>query len=217
MAPQSDRDTKASSPPDLTIPPSAREPSKCLDRYLMKTFHARGGMGEVWVSEDPMIGREVAIKRLAASGGNASDRFVAEAQITGQLEHPCIVPVHDMGVDDMGRPFYVMKFVRGKSLKQSILEIHGSRDLESSATELQRSYLLNVFVGICNAVAYAHSRGVLHRDIKPDNIMLGEYGEIVLLDWGLAKVSGQPEMFGGASYVRTASGSLANTEAGMVV
>jgi tetratricopeptide (TPR) repeat protein/tRNA A-37 threonylcarbamoyl transferase component Bud32 len=219
IAPQSDRGTKASAPAtELTVAPSDREESKRLNRYLIKNFHARGGMGEVWLSHDPDIGREVAIKRLSASSRSASERFLTEAQITGQLQHPCIVPVHDMGEDELGRPYYVMKFVRGKSLKQEIIEIHGKRGDEHSATELQRANLLNVFVGICQAVAYAHSRGVLHRDIKPDNIMLGEYGEIVLLDWGLAKVSGQPEMFGnGGSFVQTTSGSLSATEAGSVL
>ena len=146
MAPQSDLETMAHSRSEVTVAPPAREVSKYLSRYVLKNFHARGGMGEVWVSEDPAIGREVAIKRLAASGGGAADRFIAEAQITGQLEHPSIVPVHDMGEDELGRPFYVMKFVRGKSLKQTILDIHGPRESEGNPTELQRSYLLNVFV-----------------------------------------------------------------------
>jgi lipoprotein NlpI/tRNA A-37 threonylcarbamoyl transferase component Bud32 len=203
---------------EVTLAPSdTPPPANDTHRYEVKRFHARGGMGEIWVADDPHIGREVAVKRLKSSSQGIHDRFLAEAQVAGQLQHPCIVPVHDMGHDREGRPFYVMKFVRGKSLKQTIAEYHAGRAPTAAMPDLKRAHLLNVFVGICQAVAYAHSRGVLHRDIKPDNIMLGEYGEILLLDWGLAKVRGQSDLPTGSYSVRMTSTSDFHTEAGSIM
>ena len=188
-------------------------------RYVRKAFHARGGMGEVWLSEDSLIGREVAVKVLRQPTQGAQDRFITEVQTAGRLEHPGIVPVHDLGEDEDGRPFYVMKFVRGRTLKQSILEFHSPT---SNATpgdrELHRQRLLKVYLDLCHAVAYAHSREVIHRDIKPDNVMLGDFGETLLLDWGLAKAIGQPDTARAPSGPRTgASGSSSNTAAGTVM
>src|ERR1700728_766711 len=104
--------------------PQSRNVAFDQNRYVIRKFHARGGMGEVWVSEDSRLGREVALKKLSVAGRHAKERFLAEAQVTGQLEHPGIVPVHDVGLDDEGNPFYIMKFVRGRSLKQAIEEYH---------------------------------------------------------------------------------------------
>ena len=166
-------------------------------RYALTAFHARGGMGEVWRCQDANIGREVALKRLVGDRSNARERFICEAQITGQLEHPSIVPVHDLGVDDNGQPFYVMKLVRGRTLKAAIDEYHAPVEASGKAREpreVGRVRLLQVFLDLCHAVAYAHSRGVIHRDLKPDNVMVGAYGETVVLDWGLAKLSGQTEI-----------------------
>ena len=175
-----------------TIDLDAAKPGPC-GRYLRKSFHARGGMGEVWLSQDNAIGRDIALKVLRHDSESAKARFLAEAQITGQLEHPNIVPVHDFGMDDEGHPYYVMKFVRGRTLKQAIAEYHAPGPKAAGDRELERVRLLHVFVDLCHAVAYAHSRGVLHRDVKPDNVMLGPYGETLVLDWGIAKVVGQPE------------------------
>ena len=116
-----------------------------------------------------------------------------EAEITGGLEHPGIVPVYGLGHDDDGRPFYAMRFIKGDSLKEAIEQFHQRRQdrpqaRASGMLELQK--LLRRFLDVCNAIAYAHSRGVLHRDIKPGNIMVGQYGETLVVDWGMAKVVG---------------------------
>ena len=194
-------------------------------RYVLTTFHARGGMGEIWRCQDATIGREVALKRLVSDRAAARQRFLAEAQITGQLEHPGIVPIHDVGYDDSGKPYYVMKFVRGRMLKAAIEEYHAAADAGAATAreprEVQRVRLLKVFLDLCHAVAYAHSRGVIHRDLKPENVMLGPYGETVLLDWGLAKIMGQPELADGgsgqASVAPTLSSGTAQTEDGSIL
>jgi tetratricopeptide (TPR) repeat protein len=161
-------------------------------RYLLKRFHAKGGMGEIWMAEDPAIGRKVALKRMLRQGGPQQRRFLTEAQVTGQLEHPGIVPVHEAGVNEQGQPYYVMKFVRGRTLQKVIDDHHAARK-KGEVGEVEEFRLLQIFLSLCQTVAYAHSRGVLHRDLKPENVMLGSYGETLLLDWGIAKVIGRPE------------------------
>ena len=117
-------------------------------------------------------------------------RFVLEAEITGGLEHPGIVPVYGLGTYDDGRPFYAMRFVEGDSLKEAIEPYHREHPRpDPGAVEFRK--LLGRFVDVCDAIAYAHSRGVLHRDLKPGNIMLGRYGETLVVDWGLAKATGR--------------------------
>ncbi len=186
------------------------------DRYVPRRFHAKGGIGEVWLAEDTDIGREVALKRLRQGREGAQDRFLAEAQITGQLEHPGIVPVHDLGLDSQGRPFYVMTFIRGRTLKDAIADYHAGSDREPAEVQLGR--LLEIFVKVCQATAYAHSRGVIHRDLKPDNVMLGEYGEALVVDWGMAKVQNLPDRPGGPSSVHLSpSGGSSETQAGAVL
>jgi serine/threonine protein kinase/Flp pilus assembly protein TadD len=195
-------------------------PQMRADRYSVERFHARGGIGEIWLAEDREINRQVALKRLRPDHLDSQDRFVAEAQVTGQLEHPAIVPVHDFGLDEAGQPFYVMKLIHGRTLKDAVEQYHSPSGPSGSDREVEWLRLLEVFVDVCQAVAFAHSRGVLHRDLKPDNVMLGAYGETVLLDWGLAKVLSQPEgeAPGGPSYVRlTRSGGSSETQAGSVL
>ena len=120
-------------------------------------------------------------------------RFLLEAEITGGLEHPGIVPVYGLGTYGDGRPYYAMRFIRGDSLKEAIERFHADaaprRDPGRRSLELRK--LLRRFIDVCNAIDYAHSRGVLHRDIKPGNIMLGQYGETLVVDWGLAKADGR--------------------------
>src|SRR5437763_10274012 len=122
-------------------------------------------------------------------------RFVLEAEITGGLEHPGFVPVYGLGAYGDGRPYYAMRFIRGDSLRTAIERFHG--DAENSRDPGRRSLalreLLGRFLDVCDAIAYAHSRGVLHRDLKPGNVMLGKYGETLVVDWGLAKALGRPE------------------------
>jgi len=161
-------------------------------RYLLEGEIARGGMGAILRGIDRDLRREVAVKvMLDAQNSRQKARFVEEAQITGQLEHPNIVPVHELGVDEQKRPYFSMKMVRGRSLAQIIETL---RDRPAEATEYTQGRLVNILVGVCHALAYAHSRGVLHRDLKPANIMVGDFGEVYVMDWGLAKViSGVPE------------------------
>lgn len=121
------------------------------------------------------------------------DQFVREAQVTGQLEHPGIVPIHELGHDETGQPYYVMKFVHGQTLKDVTDDYHGPKQSPAEPKEVRRPQLLNSFVSLCQTIAYAHSREVIHRDIKPDNVMVGPYGETLVLDWGLAKVVGEPD------------------------
>jgi eukaryotic-like serine/threonine-protein kinase len=146
--------------------------------------HARGGLGVVNLARDEHIKREVALKQILpqqADNAVLRRRFLYEGQITGQLEHPSIVPVYCLGQDENGRPYYVMRFVKGRTLDEIIKEHH------ASPNPIVFRELLRRFIAVCQAVAYAHSRGVIHRDLKPANVMLGDYGETLVLDWGLAK------------------------------
>jgi WD40 repeat protein len=164
-------------------------------RYEVEGEVGRGGLGRVLLAYDAHVGRRVAIKELLpgeraepiekVDRNSAADaRFLREARVTGQLEHPSILPVYEIGTHRDGSLYYAMRLVRGDSLAR---KIYGATDLRS------RLHLLPHFADLCNALAYAHSRGVIHRDIKPDNVMIGQFGETVVLDWGLAKVVGEPD------------------------
>src|SRR5262245_54248054 len=144
-------------------------------------------MGTVWAARDTHLGREVALKELSRKGGPGATRFVREARITGQLEHPGIVPVYELGRDrETGRPFYVMRYIRGRTLTEVAQAFHEHR--RSGGYEpMELVRLLTAFVSICNTIAYAHSHGVVHRDLKGENVIVGEFGEVIVLDWGLAK------------------------------
>ncbi|MDP6503107.1 MAG: serine/threonine-protein kinase, partial [Planctomycetota bacterium] len=164
------------------------------ERYKDLKEIARGGIGTIHQVTDGNIGRDVAMKVLRGENGPAGQkviRFIEEAQVTGQLDHPNIVPVHEIGINAEGQPFFTMKLVQGRSLQEILDGIRlGTVDLISkySLTEL-----LNVFLKVCDAVAFAHARGVIHRDLKPANIMVGAFGEVLVMDWGLAKVLGQSD------------------------
>jgi tetratricopeptide (TPR) repeat protein len=151
-------------------------------RYQLLRFHARGGLGEVFLAEDRELRREVALKFIRPGREQAARRrFVREAEITGRLEHPGIVPVYGLLDGPADRPCYAMRFIRGESLADAVERFHaGPRDTGS----LRR--LLTPFVTVCQVIAYAHSKGVIHRDIKPANVMLGPFGETYVVDWGLA-------------------------------
>jgi serine/threonine protein kinase len=168
-------------------------------RFRVLRQHARGGIGVVYVAMDSELNREVALKQIHVQHADdpvSRARFLVEAEVTGRLEHPGIVPVYGLGTNDQGRPFYAMRLVRGQSLKEAIDRYHQAQT-ENTGNSTDRTLalrqLLTRFVDVCNAIAYSHSRGVIHRDLKPANILLGPYGETLVVDWGLAKVVGRDD------------------------
>jgi serine/threonine protein kinase len=158
-------------------------------KYRIGKIVASGGMGAILDAKDVNLKRSVAMKVLLdpeQASRSQILRFIQEAQITGQLEHPSIVPLHELGVDAGGNVFYTMKFVQGETLK-AILESIREGD-KKAIDRYPLGHLLNIFQRICDAIAFAHSKRVMHRDLKPENVMVGEYGEVLVMDWGLAKV-----------------------------
>ena len=170
-----------------------------IDKYHPGKIIGRGGMGTVLHVYDQYIRREVAIKIMQDSFGDEEKaRFLEEAQITGQLEHPNIVPVHDLGFTKDGKLFFLMKLVKGRSLEEVLDAMRNGDGITRSLYPLPR--LLQVLENVCSAMAYAHSRGVIHRDLKPANIMLGDFGEVLVMDWGLAKSGNVKNRKSAASY-----------------
>jgi serine/threonine protein kinase len=161
-------------------------------RFHVVRRHAHGGLGEVFIAHDRHVDRDVALKKIKpafADDDVCRNRFIREAEITGQLEHPNIAPVYALGLDDDDLPFYAMRFIDGRPLDLAISELAQSRQANDhdKMGPLGLRKLLGRLNAVCDAVAFAHSRGVLHRDIKPANIILGRFGETILVDWGLAK------------------------------
>jgi serine/threonine-protein kinase len=202
--------------PDPARPPGRTEPAGA--RYRVLRPHARGGLGAVFVALDTELRREVALKEIQepfADDADSRARFVREAEVTGNLEHPGIVPVYSLGAHADGRPFYAMRFIRGETLGEAIERFHAAASgFESGARRVAFQQLLRRFVDVCNAVAYAHSRGVLHRDLKPGNVLLGPYGETLVVDWGLAKPLVRAEAGSGpagADAAATGAGTILGT------
>jgi serine/threonine-protein kinase len=166
--------------------PEASAGTLVANRYEIVRRIGKGGMGEVMAARDEQVGRDVAIKRMRAASPSdrAIQRFLREASIQGRLEHPAIVPVHEIGRDSDGLPFFAMKKLTGTTLAQIL-----HNDLRPFS--LQR--VLRAFAEVCLAVEFAHVRGIVHRDLKPENIMLGDFGEVYVLDWGVAKVTGEDD------------------------
>lgn len=164
-----------------------------VGRYTLLDEIGRGGTGRVLRAHDPELNRHVAIKLLLEQRYSRSTlgRFLAEAQVTAQLEHPTIVPIHDIGLTDDGVLYYVMKEIRGKSLKHVLDQLRAGDRAIAATWDL--AALLRAFMRVCEAVAYAHTRGVLHRDLKPSNIVLGKFGMVYIVDWGLARLMGAAE------------------------
>ncbi len=189
-------------PIPVSVEPSAwSDPPKALpsalwsDRIRAGEEVGRGAAGSVLRGMDTKLRRELAIKVTSLPRDQLPaalfGRFVEEAQITAQLEHPNVIPVHDLGVDPEGRPYFSMKLVRGRSL-ETMLEQRKARD-PATLTEVGLRRLLDVFLQVCQAVDYAHARGVIHRDLKPANIMVGDFGEVLVMDWGVAKLKARPD------------------------
>jgi tetratricopeptide (TPR) repeat protein len=178
-------------PGATTVPPPAAPgaeataapgPTRRLGRYELGEEIAHGGMGTILAAHDPTLNRDLAVKVLKPELDDRPDlvrRFIEEAQITAQLPHPGIVPVHELGQDDQGLPFLAMKLVRGQTLEQLLTQ------RRSPAEDLPR--FVAIFEQVCQAVAFAHSHRVIHRDLKPANVMVGRFGEVQVMDWGLAK------------------------------
>ena len=190
---------KSEPPPDVSLAPAQAAVKRLLPaellhekKYAIGGVVAQGGMGAILNAKEASIERTVAMKvMLDGSSPDDLTRFVAEAKVTGQLEHPNIVPVHELGVDENDQVYYTMKFVKGVTLRR-VLEQMAAGD----AVTLKKyplPVLLTIFQKVCDAIAFAHSKGVIHRDLKPENIMLGDFGEALVMDWGLAKVIGQKE------------------------
>jgi serine/threonine protein kinase len=192
----------------LNLPPQAQSGHVVLgtlsptdetrERYTLTHLHAKGGMGRVWLARDGALGRQIALKELRpdqADNSIVTSRFLYEAKITAQLEHPGIVPVYELGEGEA--PYYTMRFVRGRTLSEAIRAYHKKR-ASGETDSVAKVELLTAFVNVCHAVAYAHSRGIIHRDLKGQNVVLGDFGEVMVLDWGLAKRVGPDQQADGS-------------------
>src|SRR5262249_16199305 len=183
-------------PEEPSMPPTAGPSAAPAGRYQRPAsqVHARGGMGDIWLDRDERLDRVVAMKELQARWQDSPQmrrRFLAEARVTARLEHPGVVPVYDL-VECQGQPpRYAMRLVKGRTLAVAMREYHERAAKQAGTLELRE--LLGAFVQVCQTLAYAHSRGVIHRDLKPANVILGPYGEVLVLDWGIAKVLGDAE------------------------
>ncbi len=170
----------------VQISPMARSE----DRITRRCLHSTGGVGAVWLAYDKVLDREIALKELKAEQAGSEinrQRFFREAQITALLTHPGTAPVYDY-VEDGERSYYTMKFVKGRTLTEAVTDYHDwRREHAKTGVTSRLMQLLNQFVSICNTIAFAHSRRVIHRDLKTENVIVGDFGEVVVLDWGLAK------------------------------
>ena len=201
--------------PRLGASPSAT--GTMVGRFALRSLHASGGLGEVFTARDTELNREVAVKRIKsqyADDPGSRSRFLTEAELTARLDHPGVVPVFGLVNDVRGRPCYAMRFIRGETLKDEIDRYHGNQKADDKGEKTERTgeksggpgvaaapaglvggvprtvafrHLLARFIATCQAIAYAHSRNIIHRDIKPANIMVGTFGETLVVDWGLAK------------------------------
>lgn len=203
--PATSRNSRDSSPepddPNATLLGPSGPGTSGGKRFQVLRAHARGGLGQIWIALDHELNRKVALKEIQqrfADDDYSRARFTFEAEVTGKLEHPGIVPIYSLGSDDEGRPFYAMRFIQGRNLTESVRQFHQRKDTsdatsrrnEESVRQVQFRQLLHRFIAVCRAVDYAHHQGILHRDLKPDNIMLGDFGETLVVDWGLSKYVG---------------------------
>jgi serine/threonine protein kinase len=202
--------------PDRTASYSVGSATSDGQRFRILRPHARGGLGAVFVALDGELHREVALKQILeqhADDPDSRQRFVAEAEITGGLEHPGVVPVYGSGTDSFGRPYYAMRFIKGDSLKDEIARFREDKALEGEPGQrsLELRKLLRRFTDVCNAIDYAHTRGVIHRDLKPANIIMGKHGETLVVDWGLAKSVGRADPSVGEETIAPSSSGSSET------
>jgi serine/threonine-protein kinase len=205
--------------PDRTATIAVGSATSDGQRFRILRPHARGGLGEVFVALDEELHREVALKEILdkhADDPVSRSRFVLEAEITGGLEHPGIVPVYGLGTHAGGRPYYAMRFIKGDSLKEVIARFHTDRTLmnDSGRRSIERRKLLRRFTDVCDAIDYAHSRGVIHRDLKPANIIVGKHGETLVVDWGLAKSIGRADPSVGEQTITPSHSGSSETQPG---
>ena len=160
-------------------------------RYELIRKLGQGGLGRVWLARDVNLNRHVALKEISHPTGVSEamvERFRHEAEITGRLDHPSIVPIYQLGKDEAsGRMFYAMRFLGRTTLQDSINEYH-ERRMEGNEDPMLLRHLLSAFVNVCHAIGHAHSRKVIHRDLKPENVVIDSFGQVIVIDWGLAKV-----------------------------
>jgi serine/threonine protein kinase len=206
-------------PPEWTNQPDVPEPFDPPrgGHYEARTFHKLGGRGRVWRAWDAQLKREVAFKEVRPRYANDPEtlrRFVFEAEVTGRLDHPAVIPVYGFGHDAAGKPCYAMRFVEGKSLQEAITDFYAPGGPDGAERALALRRLLAQFVTVCRAVDYAHSRGVIHRDLKPANILVGDFGETLVVDWGAAKRVPAVQGRAGASPVIPAAPHPAPDETG---
>ncbi|MDR3197426.1 MAG: serine/threonine protein kinase [Planctomycetaceae bacterium] len=172
-----------------SAPLSVADDSGTYGIHRILRTHQKGGMGRILIAYDQYLKRDIALKELhpeVAEDESIVRRFIGEAEITAQLEHPGIVPIHTLGLDKSGNPYYTMKLIKGHTLQEAIKAYH------RNPTRQELLNLVRRLVSICKTMAFAHNKGVIHRDLKPANIMLGEHGETLVMDWGLAKPVAQP-------------------------
>ena len=187
-----------------------------LPGHKMAELLGRGGMGNVYRARQLQLDRDLAVKILSdeALEPEFAERFIREAKVLARLEHPNIVPVHELGQNDEGLIFYTMKLVKGRSLQAILDDL--ARGAAGTVERYQLDRLLSVFLKVCDAMSFAHSRGIIHRDLKPGNIMVGDFGEVVVMDWGLAKVLGNDERRMTNHERESAHSSFRGTPAGSV-
>jgi len=227
------RRQRASTQPGVSLAPAQAAIRRFLPdellaekRYAVGNVVAQGGMGAILAARQTALDRNIAMKvMLETSDEGDVLRFIDEAKITGQLDHPNIVPIYELGVDEQDQLFYTMKMVRGITLKKVLALL--DQGVEATVKKYPLTALLTIFQKVCDAIAFAHSRGVIHRDLKPENIMLGDFGSVLVMDWGLAKVlagrDGSPSRPPAASQrslvmsARTAEPQIGSTLAGSIM
>ncbi len=202
-------------------PPTTSESLQSISSLAALCFHAKGGLGAVYRATEQELNRQVAVKFIHQNlvrDRDSRDRFLLEAEVTGRLEHPGIVPLYGIGETAAGRLFYYMRYIDGETMDDAIQRYHQSRSASGSDSEYSVEFrrLLTSFMSVCKTVAYAHNRGIVHRDIKPANVMLGRYGETIVVDWGLAVPVNRDDRFrnSGEMTLMPLSGSQAGSSSG---